>query len=396
MIAPAESLYDDFLRAIMDGRDFFQPPPRRERLGRVSAEEDPIAFAVAVSPIWNGSKQVRGFGYTVILESRQRRSRGLQNEPVAIEIQTRDDYLALLGKESEVQAFRDDFNYIIKRFPSALAVLRARPKLIISNHGAWLGITEIVDYLLMHPCPGCFVRALPVAIHTKFIETHEVAIEALLSALPESGYDPHGSTFENRCGFKQDESSIRGRFLCARLQSALNFPVTDIELRISTWAALTIPSGTRIIACENKTNFLALPAMENTLALWGAGGAATGLFPKIPWFAKVPFVYWLNDDVDRLGVIEANVADDLNPADYSGNLDWNQNHIQGTRDLEDFARLWLNIGALQSDVSSGNIFIGLKWVDYSGNIGNTTTPAIKLYPAYGTGDASYLTRPAHR
>ena len=54
-----------------------------------------------------------------------------------------------------------------------------------------------------------------------------------------------------------------------------------------------------MIACENKANFLALPYMEHTLALWGAGGAATGLFAKLPWLATRPFLYW--GDLDPCG-----------------------------------------------------------------------------------------------
>jgi hypothetical protein len=54
-----------------------------------------------------------------------------------------------------------------------------------------------------------------------------------------------------------------------------------------------------VIACENKTNFLALPQLERTLALWGAGGAATGHFPHLGWLRDAAFVYW--GDLDPSG-----------------------------------------------------------------------------------------------
>jgi hypothetical protein len=110
--------------------------------------------------------------------------------------------------------------------------------------------------------------------------------------------------------------------------------------------------------------------------------------------ATTPFVFWLNDDVDRHNQVDTtggfggyDVQDDLNPADHSGDLDWQLNAIPGTRDLEDWTRLWINIGALQGMITSGQISIGLKWTNVTEG-----TPAIKLVQAYeADGGANYLT-----
>jgi hypothetical protein len=109
-----------------------------------------------------------------------------------------------------------------------------------------------------------------------------------------------------------------------------------------------------------------------------------------------PFVFWLNNNIDAAGSESAysSVQDDLDPT--SGNVDWTRDTFHGTRDLEDFARLWLNVGALQNSIAngniSGNICIGLKWVPFANMTFNgTNDPAIKLYVAYGSGNADYLT-----
>lgn len=297
----AESLYDDFLRSLLAGTDFFSPPPRRDRLGRVPAADDPTAFRDAVSPLWNGSRAVRGFGYLVVLAEHRRRNRGLQNEPVAVELPTRDDYLQLLGKEQEVAAFESDARFVLARLPQTQPALLQRPRLLIDHHGAWPGIVEVVEYLRAHPRPGCFVRALPVSVPTKFIEAHTTAIEALLALVPESAYVADAPTFEDRCGFRADEGSIRGRFLCPQLRAACGFPAgaDDIRLTVGTWAALRLPAGTTVVACENRANFLALPPLPATLALWGQGGAATGQFPRLPWLAHTRTLYW--GDIDPSG-----------------------------------------------------------------------------------------------
>jgi len=295
----AESCYDDFLRSIIDGRDFFSPPLRRERLGQVPASDDPEAFARAVDPLWQGSKQVRGLGYTVVLESRHRRRRGLQNEPIAVEFTSERDFVAFLDRSSDVIAFRRESAWLLDRFPVVRSVLLQSPSLVRDHYGAWEGVAEVVDYLRLHPRPGCYMRALPVSVPTKFIEQHRSGIEALLAVYPESGYQADGDTVGVRIGFAEDEPSIRGRFLCPQLRVQCQFPTDDVELRVSTWAQLAIPAGIRVVACENKTNFLALPPLEHTLALWGAGGAASGHFPRIQWLRNVAFVYW--GDLDPSG-----------------------------------------------------------------------------------------------
>lgn len=298
----AESLYDDFLRSLLQDADFFSSPPRRDRLGRVPAGDDPNTFHAAVSPLWEGSRAKLGYGYIVVLAERQRRSRGLQNEPVAVEIPTRHDFLQLLDREVEVDAFETDSRFIIAHLPASVReILIRRPRLVVENHGDWPGIVEVVNYLCAHPRPACFVRALPVSVHTKFIERHKEPIEALLSVLPMSGYIADDDSFEARCGFLSDQDSIRGRFLCKDLQAACGFPenTSDIELRVTDWAMLNLPPGAVVIACENKANFLALPQLKGALALWGKGGAATGHFPRLPWLARKLFFYW--GDVDPSG-----------------------------------------------------------------------------------------------
>jgi hypothetical protein len=177
-----------------------------------------------VDPLWQGSKQVRGFGYTVILESRQRRRRGLQNEPVAVEFTSERDFVEFLGRSSDVGAFRRDSTWLLARFPSARSVLLQSPSLVRSHHGAREGIAEVVDFLRSHPRPGCLMRALPVSVPTKFIEQHLSGIEALLAAHPESGYRADGGTVGERFGFVEDEPSIRGRFLCPQLREQCQFP----------------------------------------------------------------------------------------------------------------------------------------------------------------------------
>jgi hypothetical protein len=109
--------------------------------------------------------------------------------------------------------------------------------------------------------------------------------------------------------------------------------------------------------------------------------------------ASKPFRFWVNDDVDRRGVTsgEETVQDDDDPtkSTYSNDKDWQRNIVPCERDLEDFSRLWINLSGLQSMLAATNssIAVGLKWQNT-----NSTTPAIKIYPAYEPDEGGlYLT-----
>jgi pimeloyl-ACP methyl ester carboxylesterase len=92
--------------------------------------------------------------------------------------------------------------------------------------------------------------------------------------------------------------------------------------------------------------------------------------------ANRPFRFWCNDDNDGTG----------NGAEFLGGVaDSSDTEIGSKRDLEDFARLWLRIGALHKEIAAGTIKIGLKWR-------NSTNPAIKVYrAAEANGRTRYLT-----
>lgn len=85
--------------------------------------------------------------------------------------------------------------------------------------------------------------------------------------------------------------------------------------------------------------------------------------------AAQPFRFWINDDDD----VDSGDLDDVEKAPISRS-DWENDIIDGIRDLEDFARLDINISGLQDAVLNGTLKIGLKWKSVS-----TGTPAVKIW-----------------
>jgi hypothetical protein len=105
--------------------------------------------------------------------------------------------------------------------------------------------------------------------------------------------------------------------------------------------------------------------------------------------AANPFRFWANDDDDGIFSSSQETEEDDLEITNTQNEDWRNNVIDVARDLEDFARLQLNIGGLHDAFKNGQLYLGFKWSDTNG-----TNPAIKLYRATDTdGGTGYLNDP---
>lgn len=116
---------------------------------------------------------------------------------------------------------------------------------------------------------------------------------------------------------------------------------------------------------------------------------------------KIPYRFWINDDVDRLHTFHDSAADsmddineteedDIGPAEAQQKLwnadCWTNNKADSKRDLEDFSCLEVHTAGLIDSFRNGQFSLGLKWSEVTGD------PAIRVYrhldPAGGLG---YLT-----
>jgi Bacterial TSP3 repeat/Alpha/beta hydrolase of unknown function (DUF900) len=94
-----------------------------------------------------------------------------------------------------------------------------------------------------------------------------------------------------------------------------------------------------------------------------------------------PYRFWLNDDDDGAADEQDHIP--VSTPDYADGI------IRSRRDLEDFARLHVNLGALHEGLESGAIKAAFEWRDTSGAQGSGS-PKIKLYRAVTEG-TEYLT-----
>jgi hypothetical protein len=95
-----------------------------------------------------------------------------------------------------------------------------------------------------------------------------------------------------------------------------------------------------------------------------------------------PYRFWVNNDHDGYD----SSIDDYDDLDPSTGSDADNTSISCTRDLEDYARLWINTQGITEELQSGTFRLALEWKNTIGY------PGIRIFPAVETdGGALYLT-----
>ena len=291
--AKAARAYVPFLRAWLRGEPF---APLDMPAGAPPADFRTLERAVAA--LLHSSKDRRGFGYTLEWHTRETRAHGRQSLPVRIHVPSAEDMLLLIGKPAEFAAFVDDVALIRAALPELEAWLEANPQHVIEQHGAWPELLRVCAYFRANPHPNMYIRELPIALHTKFIEHHSSILTCLLDALlPEAAVNREEKQFERRYGLRYDTPLIRIRLLDDTLPARIGLALMDVAAPAAQLAALPC-EGLRCIVVENKLVFLTLPPLPNTIAIFGSGFQVE-LLRELPWLHACPIWYW--GDLDAQG-----------------------------------------------------------------------------------------------
>jgi hypothetical protein len=292
----AERKYLDFLRAGVRGEAFF---PLEIRFGKAKAGDDYLALRRWVGDLLAGSKAERGFGYVVALEERELRRYGRQSLPARITIDSADDFLRLIGKVAEFEAWQTAVSHTLSQFPQLQNWLAQSPQRVLPHLAVWDDLLTVCAYFVAHPRPNLYARELPVSVHTKFIEDHQAILRHLLDALlPPNAIHTGESHFERRFGLRYDEPQIRLRLLDEELRRELGWPAADASFTLTDCAALQGMNGRSLFIVENKMTFLTLPPVKNGVALWGKGFQVS-LLRELGWLAACAIWYW--GDLDAQG-----------------------------------------------------------------------------------------------
>lgn len=293
--------YAAFLKAWLREEQFF---PLSLPVGTLP--KDYLALRDGVHQLQNQAHETIGYGYGIEWETRYLRKYGEQSLPQRIVIEGEKDYLKLISKVKEFAQFKTSVALIRAEVPALETWLQLKPLQVIEYGDRWPDLLKVCQYFQTHPTPHCYIRELPIAVHTKFIEHNKGILRSLLEAIlpPEQLFvnsESGETSFEHCFGLKYSEPLIRFRCLDPAIQQQKNLPVTDLTTPISEFAGLNF-QGCGWIITENLMNFLTVPPFSNTFALFGKGYAVQAL-KSVDWLHHCPIWYWGDLDVDGFKIL---------------------------------------------------------------------------------------------
>jgi len=299
MLSPADiqaqalRQYPSVLRAIVMGQSAF---PKEIRFGR----PNPTAEWATLQEEITALAQAK-LGYEIEWEEINTRRWGRQRLPVRVWFQHEGDFLRMIGKSDEVSRFRGNLELTRKQCPELEGWLASHVLRVVEYERVWPEVLKVCRYFVDHPRPGRYLRELPIAVGTKFIEERRSIFRSLFDfLLPTETIVSDSDHFETRYGLRYDESLIRLRVLDRALQYNLGLLVTDVSIPLSQFQALPWRDVVVVVA-ENKMNFLTLPECV-AVGIWG-GGDAAALLATVPWLKRCDIVYWGDIDVHGFEIL---------------------------------------------------------------------------------------------
>jgi hypothetical protein len=227
---------------------------------------------------------------------------GVNELPRRAWVDTPEALWALLGVRADVDRYLEIVSEVRRELPDASDWVAEHPITVLAHAAVWSNLVSVVRWLRDDAPPGASVRQIDVpGVDTKFVERHRGLLTDLLDVcLPAARID--GSVprhdFARRYRFVVKPSYVRlrrldGDGLYPQLASA------ELGLRTSDLARLPVACRT-VFVVENEVSYLALPAVPDAVAVYGAGYAVSLLAP-LGWLADRDLVYW--GDVDTHGFV---------------------------------------------------------------------------------------------
>lgn len=297
----AECWYGDFLKASLKGEGFF---PRDVRFGKVKASDTLKDFQEIrswIQSLRSGSKEQLGYGYVIEYVKRKDRGIGEQYFPQRIFFKNEDDYLMFIKKQREYHEFKISVKQITNAVPELFAWVLDNPLKVIEQSGKWADMMKVCKYFIATPRPNLYIRELPIDVHTKFIEENKAILRQILDFLIEEYINKDETEFEKRFNLKYSEPLIRIKILDSKTAETCFSRLTDMSIVQSEFNSMNVVCK-RVFILENKTNFsnllnfLTLPALQDSIAIFGKG-FQLGLLKDAIWLHDKQIIYWGDIDI---------------------------------------------------------------------------------------------------
>lgn len=235
------------------------------------------------------------------------RELGKNRLPAALWFDTPEQAARFIGETTALTTVRERAKELLEYEPRLKAWVNRKPLKLVELDDRIARLTAVHAWIIARPRPDCYLREVDVAgVDTKFIETHrEVLAQWLDLTLPTSEIDDSArglSGFIQRYGFRERQPRIRMRSLDPALpliqsNDGVLLSQADIALDVDSAAQLA-PAHSRVLIVENEINYLALPDLPDTIALFGSGYGHAAI-AKLQWLAGLELIYW--GDIDTHG-----------------------------------------------------------------------------------------------
>lgn len=275
-------------------------PKSIDRIGKVSSAHVTGRFEALqqeIELLYRHSKNETGSGYLIKTTDKNFRRTGTHALPDQIVFETAEDYVQYVGRKKEWKTFLQNYEQAAGAMPLLKEWLLTNTGWLTRPQTDWPAVLAVCIYFIATPRPNLYLRQLPLEIHTKFIEENDSLIQSLLNFLiPGHIRNPEQKRFAERYFLRYDEPLVRIRVLDdARL---LLHHLNDISIPLSDFKQIDWPVS-HILIAENKMNFLTLPALPSTIAVWSGGGFNISYLKGIGWLGNKRIVYW--GDIDEHG-----------------------------------------------------------------------------------------------
>lgn len=302
MITPKEiqeqclKWWKEVLLSTVNSMSYF--PREINKIGKISSKDilNKLSdYKQSIELLKSHSKESRKMGYSLLVTERQFEKIGKQSVPEKVTIDSIEDYLKITGKEKEYQIFLKNLSLIQNELPLLNGWIKANPTKLV-EHTTWIDTLKVCKYFVQHPIPNLYIRQLPIDLHTKYINENKSIITSLLNYLIPNELNKEEKDFEKRFNLLSKEQLIRIRFLDVTkspLQSVTDISFTEKELKHYNFAI------DNVFVTENLMNFLTLPFLDDTIAIWSGGGFSISYLKSIEWLKDKQFYYW--GDIDAQG-----------------------------------------------------------------------------------------------
>ncbi|NOQ29878.1 MAG: hypothetical protein GQ570_02020 [Helicobacteraceae bacterium] len=246
-------------------------------------------------------QHAKNSSFTLIYKQHNYKSLGVQNLPIAVYIESLEEFLKIIIKKDEYILFVELYIRTTKLYPTLKQFFINRPMVILEYKYEWENFYKIVDFFLRNSSANIYIREISLeSVDTKYIQKYKKIIDILISTITqnESLKSLSDFSFEKKYNLKYPLAQISFRVLDKKLKIA---NLTHLSIPINEFDSLNIECK-KVFIVENKITFLSFFDVENSIVLFGSGYGISVL-KNVKWLQRKEIYYWGDIDLDGFAIL---------------------------------------------------------------------------------------------